>query len=593
MFKHWKIAYKVMALPVLATMALVVILVVTPRAVTQNEDLLDRIETGFFPASELTRDLVEDLAAIQRGLQDAASAHEVEFLTDTDAIRDRFVADLRNAAENPVLAQSVDLAELERRFEAYYELARDTTLRFMQEEVGEGVSTAIESMQREYNVVRRMVESAREAGGQQMTEAFTTARENQQTASGILTFVSLFSAVSTLVLLVLSVLLTRGLARPVRQALDAANRLAEGDMQVEIEVSSRDEIGQLLDAMSRMVAYLREMATTAKSISGGDLTVDVSPRSPEDTLGIAFQSMVGQLSETIALVRTGVQTLSTASDQVSATSQGLSQGTSEQAASVEEASASLEEMTASITENANNSKQMERIALDGTKTAEETGFAVRETVEAMSSIAERISIVEEISYQTNLLALNAAIEAARAGEHGRGFAVVASEVRKLAERSQGAAQDISGLASSSVSVAQRSGGMLDTLVPSTRKTADLVQEVAAASEQQSAGVGQINGAMRRVDEVAQRNASAAEELSSTAQEMSGQALRLRHQMSFFQLNGGPSIEPEPAGVPQSLGVPELPAPYHSGPIGAAFHDQTEAPDGGEAGAEPDEDFERF
>lgn len=262
-----------------------------------------------------------------------------------------------------------------------------------------------------------------------------------------------------------------------------------------------------------------------------------------------------------------IQTMSAGSEQISATAQNLSQGTSEQAASVQEASASLEEMTESINENARNSRLMAQNALEGSKTAEESGAAVVETVEAMKSIAKEISIVEEISYQTNLLALNAAIEAARAGEHGRGFAVVASEVRKLAERSQSAAQEISSLATASVEVAARSGEMLQTLVPTIRKTADLVQEVASASEQQSAGVGQITSAMGRVDQVAQTNASAAEELSSTAQEMAAQAFALSRQMSFFRFDGGlgsPVLENsvEPSNAEQNLSV-EIARPWTS------------------------------
>jgi methyl-accepting chemotaxis protein len=193
-------------------------------------------------------------------------------------------------------------------------------------------------------------------------------------------------------------------------------------------------------------------------------------------------------------------------------------------------------MGASIGQNAENSRQTEQMASASARNAEESGRAVVETVGAMKQIAEKTSIVEEIAYQTNLLALNAAIEAARAGEHGRGFAVVAQEVRKLAERAQGAAKEIGALASGSVGVADRSGQLLAELVPSIRKTADLVQEVAAASQEQTAGVGQINRAMSQVDQVTQRNASAAEELSSTAEEMASQAEALQSLMSFFRLD---------------------------------------------------------
>ncbi|MEE8367351.1 MAG: methyl-accepting chemotaxis protein [Thermoanaerobaculia bacterium] len=534
MLKNWKISYKIMLLPVVASIAFLVIVLLIPKAVSQNEELMNEIEAGYFPASELTRDLLLELGLIQRGLQDAAAAQDIEFLAEPDAARDAFLAKLAEAGSNSTL-KAADLAGLERRFRDYYELARDTTMRFFQEEVGEGLAGALETMQREYNTILQTVEDARAAGKESMAGAFQEARQNQDAANRVISRVTIFSIFCIVFLSGFSVFLVRSLTRPIQLALVASNRLAEGDMDARIEVSSGDEIGQLLQSMKEMTNYLREMAGVAESIAAGDLSVEVKPRSEVDMLGNAFQKMVEQLSETISGVRLGVETLSSASAQISATSQTLSQGTGEQAASVEEASASLEEMTASITQNASNSRQMEQMALIGTKTAEESGAAVQETVEAMKSIAAKISIVEEISYQTNLLALNAAIEAARAGEHGRGFAVVATEVRKLAERSQEAARDISGLASNSVKVAERSGELINELVPSIRKTADLVQEVAAASDEQSSGVGQINGAMGRVDQVAQRNASAAEELSSTSQEMASQADTLQQRMEFFRL----------------------------------------------------------
>jgi methyl-accepting chemotaxis protein len=248
-----------------------------------------------------------------------------------------------------------------------------------------------------------------------------------------------------------------------------------------------------------------------------------------------------------------------ASGQVSSSAQVVSQGTSEQAASVEETTSSLEQMSASITQNAENSRQMEHMALQGAKDAEESAASVKETMLAMQAIAEKVSIVEEIAYQTNLLALNAAIEAARAGDHGRGFAVVATEVRKLAERSQAAAKEIGGLAGSCVRLAERSEALLEQLVPSIRKTTDLVQEVAAASAEQSSGVSQINRALAQVDHVTQRNASSAEELSSTAEEMASQADAMRQQaeavlkqaeslhrlMAFFKIGAG-AESPAPA-----------------------------------------------
>ncbi len=230
--------------------------------------------------------------------------------------------------------------------------------------------------------------------------------------------------------------------------------------------------------------------------------------------------------------------MSMAAQQLSASAQTMSQGTTEQASSVQETSAALEQMSSSIKANSDNSRQMEEMALKGAKEAEESGTAVEDTVKAMRSIAERISVIEEIAYQTNLLALNAAIEAARAGEHGKGFAVVATEVRKLAEGSQSAAKEIGGLATSSVAVAEGAGAQLVELVPSIQKTSALVQEVTATSTEQATGVEQINRSMTEVDKVTQQNASAAEELSSTAEQMVSQARTLNELVAYFTGNGG-------------------------------------------------------
>jgi methyl-accepting chemotaxis protein len=286
--------------------------------------------------------------------------------------------------------------------------------------------------------------------------------------------------------------------------------------------------------VTALAAHLSELAA-----GGGDLTKRMEVRSTDEVgqMGTSLNTFLVKLERILVDVKSGASAIAVAAQQVASSSSSLSQGTSEQAASAEETTSSLEEMSASIQQNSENSRQMEQVASKGAREAEESGKAVNHTVEAMKSITEKIDIVDEIAYQTNLLALNAAIEAARAGEHGKGFAVVATEVRKLAERSQSAAKEISSLATDSVKVAEHSGKLLNELVPSIQKTAELVQEVAAASREQSAGVAQINKAMTQVDQVTQRTASSAEELSSTAEELASQSEALLQLMDYFKVSG--------------------------------------------------------
>ena len=292
--------------------------------------------------------------------------------------------------------------------------------------------------------------------------------------------------------------ITRSITRPVNAALRIAGSLAAGDLTVKIDSNSKDEMGRLLGALSEMVA---------------------------------------ELSRVIGDVRAASDSLSSSGDEVSSTAQSLSQSATTQAASVEETSASVEQMTASIAQNTENAKITNQIATKSALEAAQGGEAVVKTVDAMKQIAKKISIIDAIAYQTNLLALNAAIEAARAGEHGKGFAVVAAEVRKLAERSQIAAQEIGEVASSSVQLAEKAGALLDAIVPSIKKTAGLVEEISAASQEQTAGVGQINTAMSQLSDLTQQNASASEELAATSQEMRGRARQLQETMRFFKING--------------------------------------------------------
>jgi methyl-accepting chemotaxis protein len=487
---------KMMLLPAIAAVALLFSLLLTGWLGSRNGDLIDRVEFGYYPSFELGLQLQNLLERVQQGLRDAVAAGESSGFEQTDHLRDQALAAIDSARSNPTRAPA-ELDALKEAFTDYYTLARATSKRMMANEVGENMTTALEQTRQKYVAVETLLDDGTKAKRREMYGAFAAAKSGQTRTTVLLTIVNIGWIAG---LLTFALYLARSVTVPLARVTAVASALAQGDLGggallAGLDGSRRDEIGVLESAS-------REMAE--------------------------------RLSRLLADVRSGADGLATASSQVAGTAQSLSQGTSEQAASVEQTTASLEEMSASIEQNAGNSREMERMALDSARRAEESARAVEETLTAMRDIAGRVGIVEEIASQTNMLALNASIEAARAGDQGRGFAVVAAEVRRLAERSQGSAKEIRALALRSQTLAEQSGLHLGELVPAIRRTADLVQEVSAASVEQATGVSQVNRAVGSVDQVTQRNASAAEELSATAEEMSAQAEALQHVLAQFR-----------------------------------------------------------